>query len=78
MRRELFSLFVAYCLAVQAAIYAGADVRTTLDGREVGVLVVAAKDAETMHVVYSTHESPEQHEAYISPLTELRVKFSDV
>lgn len=69
-------LLCQYVEAVQAAIYAGANVRMMLGGRSVGVLVVAIGD-NLLEVTYITAASPCDQQVSVPLSTVFTVAFDD-
>jgi hypothetical protein len=73
---EMLLLFQEYCMALQAVIDAGADVRTVIDGRSRGVLNIEMVDAG-MLVCSISSESPEEQRAVLPALTRFTVEFPE-
>ncbi len=74
MKPALFPLFAAYCQALQAVIWAGADVRMELDGRSVGMLNVEAL-GDVLQVCFISSASPEEQRVVVAALTPFSVAF---
>ena len=76
MKPGLVPLFRTYCQALQAVIWAGADVRMERDGRSVGVLSVEAL-GDALLVSFISSASPEEQRAVVAALTPFVVVFAE-
>ena len=77
MKPGLVLLFRTYCQALQAVIWAGADVRMELDGRSVGVLNVEVLGGALV-VCFISCASPEEQRAVVAAMAPFTVAFAEV